>query len=198
MEHLNAKDKLTARLISNPALLGAMMIKGVYKAECRDKDGNLKWTAEGENHVTTEGINFMLDTLMAGSGYSVTGPYMGLISSVSYSTTAITDVAAQIGGTNGWEEASSSNAPDYSGNRKTCAWDAADAHAISLSAALAFTFTEGGTVKGAFIVLGTGASATKENTSGKLFSAGVFSGGDKVVADTDILNVSYTVTITDT
>jgi len=196
MENVRARDNVSASLISHPPAMEGIKIKGEYLFELRDKDGNLKWKERVVNHVATLGINLMLDTLMAGSGYSVTGPYMGLISGNSaYSGTAVGDTMSSHAG---WDEAGGVSEPTYSGTRKTCAWDAAGSGAISLSAALSFTFTGAGDVEGAFIVLGTGAVATIDNTSGTLFSAGVFSGGTKTVAATDVLNVSYTLTVTDT
>ena len=53
----------------------------------------------------------------------------------------------------------------------------------------------GGTVGGAFIVLGTGASSTQDNTSGTLFSAGAFGTGNRTVISTDQLNISYTISV---
>ena len=194
MEKRKISESASASLIAHPSNVSGMRIHGMYTAECRDAKGNLKWTAEAPNHVATVGTNLLLDTGLEGSSYTA-AVYMGLISSVSWSATAITDTMASH---SGWTEAGTTNAPDYTGTRKTAAFSAAAGGAISLSSALSFTFSEGGTVKGCFLVYGTGASATKEDTGGVLFSAGVFTGGDKVVANTDVLNVSYTVTITDT
>lgn len=44
----------------------------------------LKWEEEFNNVVCVTGKNLMLDTLITGSAYTATGPYMGLISSVSW------------------------------------------------------------------------------------------------------------------
>ena len=157
----------------------------------------IAWTAEAPNHVCTEGKNLALDTFLAGSGYTVVGPFLGLISSVSWSATAATDIAAQINGTNAWKEAGTTNAPQWttpaSGARATtnAGWSAAAAGSKALSAAKSFSISTSGTVKGAFLVYGTGAVATNADVNGKLMSAGVFSGGDKTVANLDTLNVSY-------
>ena len=86
-------------------------------------------------------------------------------------------------------------APTYSGGRKTCVFSAAAAGAKALSTALGFTFTGSGTVKGLFIATGAGAVATVDNTAGTLLSAGLFTGGDKVVASTDVINVSYSLSL---
>lgn len=146
------------------------------------------WRDEFSNTVLTAGKNLALDTFLAGSSYTVVGPYMGLISSVSWSATAAADTMASHGG---WLEAGITNAPTYSGGRKTAAWSAASAGSKALSAALGFTFTGAGTVKGCFLVYGTGAVSTVDNTSGTGMSAGVFTGGDQVVVSTNVLNCSY-------
>jgi hypothetical protein len=122
---------------------------------------------------------------------------MGLISSVSYSAIAATDTAAQINGTNAWKEAgSSTNYPLYTTPRKTAAWSAASSGSKALSAALSFPIiTTGGTIKGCFLIFGTGAVSTIADTNGKLYSAGLFTGGDKVVSPGDTVNVSYTASL---
>jgi len=173
----------------------AAQAHGVYVVECIDADGNLKWRDTIDNVVCTEGKNVMLDQALAGSSYTVTGPYMGLISSVSYTAVAATDVGTQINGTNGWKEAGGANAPTYTGNRKTCAWSSASAGAKALSAALSFAITGTGTVKGCFIVFFTNAVNTKDDAHGTLWSAGLFTGGDKTVANGDTLNVSYSTSL---
>ena len=64
-----------------------------------------------------------------------------------------------------------------------------------MSAAQAFAITGTGTVKGAFLVYGSGALATKDTTAGTLWSAGTFTTGDKAVANLDTLNVSYSTSL---
>jgi hypothetical protein len=74
-------------------------------------------------------------------------------------------------------------------------WAAAAAGAKSLSAALSFAITGAGTIKGCFLVYGTGALSTIDDTAGTLYSAGLFAGGDKIVVNTDTVNVSYTTSL---
>jgi hypothetical protein len=51
-----------------------------------------------------------------------------------------------------------------------------------------------GTVAGCFI--NVGGSATKDNTTGTLFSAGDFTAGSKTVTSGDTLSVTYSATAT--
>lgn len=164
-------------------------LEGHYVAECYDKDGNLKWRDEFDNTVVTVGKNFVLDTVLAGSTYTVTGPFMGLISSTSFSAIAAGDTMSSHAG---WLEAGNANAPTYTAPRKTAAFSAASSGSKTLSSALSFAITGTGTIKGVFIVLGSGAVSTIDNTSGTLLSAGLFSGGDRAVLNGDTVNVSWT------
>jgi hypothetical protein len=191
-EKVNPQDSSGASLIRRSDISDILKIKGRFRVRCVDKNGVLRWEDEIENTVVTVGKNLALDTFLAGSGYSVVGPFMGLISSVGYSAIAAADTMASHAG---WTEAGITNAPTYSGGRKTCVWSAASAGSKALSSALPFSITGAGTIKGCFIVFGTGAVSTVDNTAGTLLSAGLFSGGDKPVVNTDTLNVSYSLAL---
>jgi hypothetical protein len=147
-----------------------------------------RWSSEMENVVATVGKNLALDTFLAGATYTVTGPFMGLISSTSFSAVAAADTMASHAG---WLEAGGTNAPTYTGNRKTCAWSAASGGSKSLSSAPSYAFTGTGTVKGGFILYGAGAVNTKDDTNGVLYSAGLFGTGDRAVLSGDTVTVSY-------
>src|SRR4249920_3881681 len=187
-ERADARECNDASVIRGSGLGENAEAHGRYEVECIGADGKLKWRDTIENVVATVGKNLALDTFLAGSAYTVVGPFMGLISSTSYSAVAAGDTMTSHAG---WLEAGGANAPTYSGNRKTAAWSAAASGAKTLSAALVYAITSTGTVKGAFMAYGTAASATKDDTGGILWSAGTFSTGDKAVVNGDTLSVSY-------
>jgi hypothetical protein len=187
-ERAQARECNDASVIRGSGIGEHAAAHGRYEVECIGADGQLKWRDTIENIVCTVGKNLMLDTAFAGAAYTVTGPYMGLISSTSYSAVAAGDTMTSHAG---WLEAGGTNAPTYSGNRKTAVWSAASAGSVALSAALSFAITGTGTVKGAFLCYGSGASATKDNTGGVLWSAGTFTTGDKAVVNGDTLNCNY-------
>ncbi|HMF26162.1 MAG TPA: hypothetical protein VKG24_29140 [Pseudolabrys sp.] len=191
-ERAHARECNDASVIRGSGLSEAAEAHGRYEVECIGADGEFKWRDVIDNVVQTVGKNLALDTFLAGAAYTVTGPYMGLISSTSYTATAAGDTMASH---SGWLEAGGANAPTYSGNRKTCVWSAAASGAKALSAALSFAITSTGTVKGAFITYGSGASATKDDTGGTLWSAGTFSTGDKAVVNGDTLNITYSTSL---
>lgn len=164
---------------------------GVYTVECVGPDGKVKWSDTFDNVVTTVGKNLALDTFLAGSGYTVTGPYMGLINSSASSAAAGDTMASHAA----WLEVGGTNAPTYSGTRKTVSWSSASSGSKATSSAVSFSITGSGTVGGCFIVFGSGAVATLDSTAGTLYSAGAFTGGSKTVANGDTLNVTYTASL---
>jgi hypothetical protein len=191
-ERAHAREHNDASVIRGSGLGERAEAHGRYEIECIGPDGKVKWREVIDNVVATVGKNLMLDTAFAGAAYTVVGPFMGLISSTSFTAVAAGDTMASHAG---WLEAGGANAPTYSGNRKTAVWSAASAGSKALSAALSFAVTSSGTVKGAFLCYGTGASATKDDTGGTLWSAGTFTTGDKAVVNGDTLNINYSTSL---
>lgn len=195
---LNAQDAAGATILRGSQHGEQCSARGVYTAECYDSYGQLKWSEIAPNVVTNEGKNLALNTYLAGVNYTVTGAYMGLISATGFTGVAVTDTATGINvGGNGWNEAGiNSYFPFYTSPRKTAVWAAAVTGSKSLSSALSFPIvTNGGTVKGCFLLYGSGALTTIGNANGTLYSAGLFAGGDKIVAPGDTLSVSYTTSL---
>jgi len=191
-ERAEARECNDASVIRGSGLGEVTEAHGRYEFECFGADGRLKWRETIDNVVATVGKNLALDTFLGGAAYTVTGPFMGLISSVSYSAVSAGDTMASHAG---WLEAGGTNAPTYSGNRKTAVWAAAASGSKALSPALSFAITSTGTVKGAFLCYGSGALNTKDNTGGVLWSAGTFATGDKAVVNGDQLTVNYSTSL---
>ena len=190
-EKLIASEGVNCALTRGGGIDEKMSAHGLFHAELV-RDGKVIWHDTFQNTVATVGKNLALDTYLAGSAYTVVGPYMGLISSTSFSAIAAADTMSSHAG---WLEAGNANAPTYTSPRKTAAWSAASSGSKALSSALSFAITGTGTVKGAFLVYGSGAVTTIDNTSGTLYSAGLFSGGDRAVLNGDTLNISYTASL---
>lgn len=182
-ECANATDGQGSSICKSGEMTESMHAHGHYNVVCLDKDGNVKWADSMPNLVTTVGKNFALDTLFAGSAYTA-ALVMGL---KGVGTAVIADTQASHVS---WLEQGLANAPTYTGSRKTPAWSAAASGSKVMSAAASFAITSSGTVAGCFMNMG--GSATVDATTGTLYSAGDFTGGNKTVANLDTLNVTYT------
>ena len=173
-------------------------IEGHYHVECRDADGNIKWEEQFPNLVNAVGKQLMLDTLLGGSSYSVTGPYLGLISGAS-PTFAAADTMSSHGG---WTEFTNYTVGG-SAVRGTATFASASSTGttpsnVTTSTATAITYTitgAGGTVGGCFLCTGSGAVNTQSSTAGTLYSAGAFSTA-KVTTAGDTVSVTYSTTAT--
>lgn len=186
-ESFKAVDRVSAALIARCGVEEQMGLLGIFTVE-HIRDGKVIYSETFPNTVTTPGKNYMLESGLAAAALTTVGPFMGLISSTSFSAISAADTMASHAG---WLEAGNANTPTYTAPRKTAVFSAAAAGVKALSAALSFAITGPGTIKGVFIVLSTGAVSTIDNTSGTLLSAGLFTGGDRAVLSGDTVNVSW-------
>ena len=182
-EKTNVGDSCSATIDRGASYEESMVLKGTYQVDCHDASGVLKWVDVIGNLVTTVGKNSSMDTMLG--NVAVGAVVMGLKGT---GTALVTDTQAS----HTWLEVGLANAPTYSGTRKTPVFSAASAGAKATSTPVVFTMTGSGTIAGCFINLG--GSATQDNTTGVLFSAGDFTAGSKIVTSGDTLSVSYTAT----
>ena len=184
----NAKagDNFGSSIIRGAALGERIFVpKFRYRVRCIGPDGKLKWEEIFENVVTTVGKNDLLDKYFAGSGYTATW-YLGLIDADGYTTGPA--VGHTMASHTGWAEST-----EYSeANRPTITFAAASGGSKSSSADVRHTMNASTTIKGAFVVNNN----TKGGTTGILYSAGLFTGGDKVLQSADKLDTAVTLSIT--
>ena len=192
-------DQATITLNAGAVANETVGIEGFYEVKCHDKDGNLKWEDSFPNLVNAVGKELMLDTLLKGSSYSVTGPFLGLISGASPTFGTGSDTQTSHAG---WTEFVNYTVLG-SAVRGTAVFAVATSSGstpsnVTTSAAAAITYTitgAGGTVGGCFLVTGTGASSAQSNTGGTLYSAGAFTTA-KVTTAGDTVSVTYSTTAT--
>jgi hypothetical protein len=192
-ETSKAQDIVSAGLITNPVSVDSVGAGGVYTVTCVGPDGVEKWSDTFHNLVMDGGLANMNSVYFA-SGTQTTTWYLGLVTGPGASTTySAGDTLASHGatGSGGWTENT-----DYSGNRKAVTFGSATTANPSVitnsGSPSVFAITGTATIAGAFL------ASVASGTSGVLFSAGDFTGGDKSVASGDTLNVTYTFSLTAT
>jgi hypothetical protein len=185
MEHSKAADSVTAGMVTQRAGTERIGAGGVFTVTCVGADGQEKWSDTFHNLVVNEGLQDMNSKYFAATGYT-SAWYLGLVQGPGSGTTfAAGDTLATHAG---WTELVPGTA--YTGNRKAVTFGTAttaDPSVISNSAApSSFAMLVNGTV-----VAGALLASVATGTSGILFSAGDFTGGDKTVDSGDTLNVTY-------
>jgi hypothetical protein len=184
-EKLNAISTAAAAVCAASGVAEAAHASGTYKVQCHEYEGGpLLWEEEIHNLVTTAGGNNMLDNQFSGSSYTAAW-YLGLISTTSYTTgPAIGDTSASHAG---WTEDQ-----NYSqSTRPAASWNSAASKSKALSSGAVFTMNATTTIKGCFLIN----NSTKGGSTGVLYSAGLFSGGDQPVVSGNTLTVSYTASV---
>lgn len=187
-EKAKPSDAVTALIEQNGGLADHMSAKGVYKVQCHDANGNLKWELEEHNLVVNGGLQDMNAKYFTGSAYTAAW-YLGLYGAGASNTPAAGDTMSSHAG---WTEVTT-----YSqSTRPACTFGTPTTAnpSVATNSASAATFSINGTttVGGAFLT----SNSTKGGTTGTLFSAADFSSpGDRAVVSGDTLTVTYTLSL---
>ena len=181
----SSQDTIGAMLTRASSAEGHAQAGGVFSIECRDSEGNLKWSEALHNLVVNVGLQDMNTKYFSGTTYTATW-YIGLYGAGASNTPNASDTAASHAG---WTEI----VPYSNATRPACTFgtaSTADPSIITNTASpAAFTINATATVGGAFLI----SDNTKSGTTGILFSASDFAApGDRVVSSGDTLNVTYT------
>ena len=184
-ENSKAQDSVSASLVTKKGAAERVGAGGVFTVTCVGADGVEKWSDTFHNLVVNEGLQDMNAKYFQGSGYTAAW-YLGLVEGPGSGTTYA--AANTLASHAGWTELTPGTA--YTGNRKAVIFGTAttaDPSVITNSASpSSFAMLVNSTVvAGAFLC------SVASGTSGVLFSAGDFTGGDKTVDNGDTLNVTY-------
>lgn len=168
--------QMDAAVVMGANILGAIKMKSLYRFECLDAKGKVRWIEEIENLVCNGGLDDLLSKYFKGSSYTAAW-YMGLKGA---GTIAAADTLASHGG---WTEFTS-----YTGDRQAVTLGTVSGQSVNNSGAVnAFAITGSGTVAGGFL------ATVATGTSGVLYGAADF-GTSRSVINGDTLNVTVTLT----
>lgn len=192
-EQSQAHDAVAAALTKTLGAGEAASAKGIYTMECRDADGNLKWSTELPNLVVNQGLQDMNNQYFRSGGGTYTAAwYLGLYGAAASNNPVAGDTAASHAGFTEITPYSNATRPACTFGVPTTANPSVATNSASVAA---FNINATATVGGAFLI----SNSTKGGGSGVLFSASDFqSPGDRTVASGDTLNVTYTFSLTAT
>lgn len=183
---LAPRETLGASVVAPGHMSDERCANGHFDFKLLDNQGQVLWEEGFDNLLPTLGLNQLI-----ASGISSTA-YMGLISSVGFSTLVAADTMLSHAG---WNEAQNSgtNTPAYGTTRPTIVWSTPTGGIVNAGTST-FVFTSSGTVEGGFICNGAGASATVGNTGGVLFSEGTLATAAPIISGYTLL-MTYTLTV---
>jgi hypothetical protein len=187
-DKVKSKDVASSSLIAGGFAADSASAKGVYKIQCHDAQGNLKWEDEAPNLVVNEGLQDMNAKYFTGTTYTAAW-YLGLYGSGATNSPAAGDTMSSHAG---WTEVTA-----YSqATRPACTFGtpttANPSVATNSASPASFSINGTTTVGGAFLT----SNNTKSGTTGTLYSAADFSApGDRSVVSGDTLSVTYTLSL---
>jgi hypothetical protein len=187
-DKVKSQDVAASSLIAGGFAAESASATGVYKVQCHDAQGNLKWEADAPNLVVNVGLQDMNSKYFTGSAYTAAW-YLGLYGAGATNNPAAGDTMASHAG---WTEVTA-----YSqSTRPACTFGvpttANPSVATNSASPAAFSINATTTVGGAFLV----SNSTKGGTTGTLYSAADFSSpGDRSVVSGDTLSVTYTLSL---
>jgi len=187
-DKVKSKDVASSSLVAGGFAADSASAKGVYKIQCHDKDGNLKWEDEAPNLVVNVGLQDMNAKYFTGVAYTSTW-FIGLYGAGASNTPAAGDTMSSHAG---WTEVTA-----YSqATRPACTFGtpttANPSVATNSASPATFSINATTTVGGAFLT----SNNTIGGTTGTLYSAADFSApGDRAVTNGDTLSVTYTLSL---
>ena len=176
---VNVDLQVDAALVAAHRAGVGVKIRNVYRFEAKDADGNVLWTEECENLLTTAGATDLLAKYLKGSAYTAAW-FVGLKAA---GTIAVGDTMASHAG---WTEVTA-----YSqATRPALTLGTPAAGSVDNSAApAAFSINGTTTIAGAFVA----SDSTKGGTAGVLYGAADFASA-RSMFNLDSLNVTVTLT----
>ena len=187
-DKVKSKDVVSSSLVAGGFAADSASAKGVYKIQCHDAQGNLKWEDEAPNLVVNVGLQDMNAKYFTGSAYTAAW-YIGLYGSGATNSPAAGDTMSSHAG---WTEVTA-----YSqATRPACTFGtpttANPSVATNSASPATFSINATTTVGGAFLT----SNNTVGGTTGTLYSAADFSApGDRAVTNGDTLSVTYTLSL---
>jgi len=187
-DKVKSKDVASSSLTAGSSAAESASAKGVYKIQCHDAQGNLKWEDEAPNLVVNVGLQDMNAKYFTGSAYTAAW-YIGLYGAAASNNPAAGDTMSSHAG---WTEVTA-----YSQTtRPACTFGtpttANPSVATNSASPASFSINGTTTVGGAFLT----SNSTKSGTTGTLYSAADFSSpGDRAVVSGDTLSVTYTLSL---
>jgi hypothetical protein len=187
-DKVKSKDVASSSLIAGGSAADSASAKGVYKIQCHDAQGNLKWEDEAPNLVVNEGLQDMNAKYFTGTTYTAAW-YLGLYGAGASNSPAAGNTMASH---SSWTEVTA-----YSqSTRPACTFGtpttANPSVATNSASPASFSINATTTVGGAFLT----SNNTKGGSTGTLYSAADFSSpGDRAVVSGDTLSVTYTLSL---
>lgn len=182
MEKINAETLASSGIGRSADSTEQAFATGTYTVTCVGEDGQVKWEDTIKNLVTTVGKNNLLDNYFNTASFTPAW-YLGLVDGASTPSYNVADTASSH---SGWTESAA-----YSNStRPAPSWNSATGGSKSTTAT-AFNINGTATIAGTFLI----SNSTKSGTTGILYSAGSFTGGNKSVSSGDTLNVTYTASV---